>query len=161
MVKGKFGKTSKWFQVLIESQYDIKLGSVNKSVPNLANKSKYVVHYRHLQLYLTLGVKLIGIHKILKFEQSNWFIKYIDFDTDKRKKAVNSFEKDFFFKMINKYLWQINEKFKKKSKVRLVNNAKGCKRSVSRPTSVSQKIFSTNFVAIHEIKPVLTLDKPV
>ena len=29
-----------------------------KLVPNLMNKSKYVVHYRDLQLHLSLGVKL-------------------------------------------------------------------------------------------------------
>ena len=30
-----------------------------------------------------------------------------------------------------------------------------------KPDFVSQEIFSKNFVAIHEIKPVLTLDKPI
>ena len=46
-------------------------------------------------------------------------------------------------------------------KVRLVNNAKDYTKYGSRPRFVSQKIFSINFVAIHEIKPVLTLDKPI
>ena len=32
---------------------------------------------------------------------------------------------------------------------------------MSKPSFVSQKIFNKNFVAIHEIKPILTLDKPV
>ena len=36
---------------------------------------------------------------------------------------------------------------------------KTIKRYVSKPSFVSQKIFSKNLVAIHEIKPVLTLDK--
>ena len=34
-------------------------------------------------------------------------------------------------------------------------------RCVSRPSFVSQKIFSENFVAVHRIKPVLTLNKPI
>ena len=38
----------------IASKYGIKIGGVNKLVPNLGNKSKYVVHYRNLQLYLPL-----------------------------------------------------------------------------------------------------------
>ena len=33
-------------------------------------------------------------------------------------------------------------------------------RSISKPSFVSQKMFSKNLVAIHEIKPVLTLNKP-
>ena len=45
--------------------------------------------------------------------------------------------------------------------VRLVNNAKDYKRWIGRPNFVSQIIFDKNFVAIHEIKPVLTLAKPI
>ena len=43
----------------------------------------------------------------------------------------------------------------------MVNNATDYKQCVSKPSFVSQKIFSENFVAIHEIKPVLTFNKPV
>ena len=42
----------------IANKYGIKIGGVNKLVPNLSNKSKYVVHYRNLQLYLSLEMKL-------------------------------------------------------------------------------------------------------
>ena len=45
--------------------------------------------------------------------------------------------------------------------VKLVNNAKDYVRSISKLSFVSQKIFSKNFDSIHEIKPVLTLNKPI
>ena len=45
--------------------------------------------------------------------------------------------------------------------VELINNAKDYVRCVSRPNFISQKIFSKNFVAVHKIKPVLTLNKPI
>ena len=70
----------------IENEYGIKIGGVNKLVPNLGNKSKYVVHYRNLQLHLPLGMELTKVHVILTFKQSGWLKKYIDFNTDKRKK---------------------------------------------------------------------------
>ena len=52
----------------IANKYDIKIDGVNKLVPSLSNKSKYVLHYRNLQLYLSLGMKLVNIHRILKFK---------------------------------------------------------------------------------------------
>ena len=53
------------------------------------------------------------------------------------------------------------ENLRKRINVRLVNNTGDYKKYVSKPSLVSRKIFSKNFVAIHEIKLVLTLDKPI
>ena len=76
----------------IAEKYGIKLGGVNKLVRNLGNKNNYVIHYRNLQLYLSLGVKLTKVHRILKINQCDWLKKYIDFNTDKRKNAGNNLE---------------------------------------------------------------------
>ena len=79
----------------IADKYEIKVGDVKKLIPNLGNKTNYVVHYRNLQLYLSLGMKLTKIHKVLRFKQSDWMEKYIDFITEKRTTAANTFEKKF------------------------------------------------------------------
>ena len=60
-----------------------------------------MLHYRSCQLYLSLGMKLTTIHRMLKFKHSDWMKKYIDFNTEKRTNAANSFEKDFLKLMIN------------------------------------------------------------
>ena len=79
----------------IGDKYEIKVGDVKKLIPNLGNKTNYVVHYRNLQLYLSLGMKLNKIHRVLKFNQSDWMKQYSDFNTKKRMNAANDFEKDF------------------------------------------------------------------
>ena len=53
----------------IANEYGIKAGGVNKLIPSLGNKSKYVVHHRNCQLHLSLGMKQAKVHKILKFKQ--------------------------------------------------------------------------------------------
>ena len=42
----------------LADKYEIKVGDVKKLIPNLSNRANYVLHYRNLQLYLSLGVKL-------------------------------------------------------------------------------------------------------
>ena len=59
----------------IADKYEIKVGDVKKLIPNLGIKTNYVVHYRYLQLYLSLGMKLTKIHKVLKLKQSDWMKK--------------------------------------------------------------------------------------
>ena len=134
----------------IAKKYRIKVVDVNKLVPNLGSKSKYVVHYRNIQLYLSLEMKLTKIHNVLKFKQFDWMKTYIDFNTDKRIKASNRFEKNFFKLMINSVYDKKLENLRKAINVRLVNNAKDYKIYVSK-----------DLVAINEIKPILTLDKQI
>ena len=62
----------------------------------LKNKKSYVVHYRTLQLYIQLGLKLTKIHRVISFTQDKWMRKYIKFNIRERKSEKNDFEKDFF-----------------------------------------------------------------
>ena len=87
--------------------------------------------------------------------------KYIDFNTEKRINAINSFEKDFLKSMINSAYGKTMENLRKRINVRLVNNEADFLKYTSRPTHITHKIFGKNCVAIHEIKPALTLNKQI
>ena len=85
----------------IANKYKIKVGHVKRLIPNLGNKTNYVVHYKNLQLYLFLEMKLTKIHRVLEFIESDWMKKYIDFNNEKRMNTANDFENDFFKLMIS------------------------------------------------------------
>ena len=64
---------------------------VEKLIPNLRNKEKYVVHYENLKQYLGLGLRLTRIRRGIKFEESEWLKPYIEMNTKLRTKAKNNF----------------------------------------------------------------------
>lgn len=145
----------------IAAKYKISTGLVYKLIPNLNDKEKYVIHYRNLQLYLKLGLKLTKVHKVLEFNQSLWFKQYIDFNTKKRAEAKNSFEKDVFKLMNNSVFGKTMENLRKRVDVRLVTDEKKLLKMTAKPTYVSSKIFNENLVAVHKIKQSLKLNRPV
>ena len=87
--------------------------------------------------------------------------KYIDFNAKKRMNAANDFEKDFLKLMISSVYGKTMENLRKRINVRLVNNEKDFLKYTSRPTYIGYKTFGKDYVAIHEIKQVLILKKPI
>ena len=92
----------------------IKIGSVEKLIPNLNDKTKYILHCENLKQYEKLGLIITKIHRGIKFKESTWIKQYIDLNTNLRTKATNEFEKDFF-KLMNKRFWKNNGKYQKSS----------------------------------------------
>ena len=61
----------------------------------MGNKINYVLHYKNIQLHLSLGMKLTKTHTVLKFKESDWMETYINFNSEKRINVADSFEKNF------------------------------------------------------------------
>ena len=144
----------------ISEKFGISIGLVSKLIPTLKSKEKYVLHYMNLQLHIDLGLKVTKVHRVLEFNQSSWLKQYIDFNTEKRKNAKNTFEKDFFKLMNNSVFGKTMENIRKRVDVRLVTDEKKLLKYASKPTYVSSKIFNENLVAVHKIKETLTLNRP-
>ena len=72
-----------------------------KLICDWTDKKKYLIHYRILKFYVRHGMILEKFHEIISFKQSKWLEKYIIFKTQKRNKAKNDFEKDFFKLLVN------------------------------------------------------------
>ena len=144
----------------IAEKYNISIGLVSKLIPTLRDKKEYVLYYCNLQLYLDFGLKIKKVHQVLKFDQSPWLKQHIDFNTEKRKYAKNSFKKDFFKLMNNSVFGKTMENFCKRVDIRPVTNEKKLDKLTSKPTYVSSKIFNENLMAVHKVKETLTLNMP-
>ena len=116
---------------------------------------------KKLELYLSLGLKLKRVHRALQFREKPWLKKYIDFNTEKRKNAKNSFEKDFFKLMNNPVFGKTMENIRKRCNVYLETDPDHFLRQTAKPTYKRCKIFHENLVAVHMQKQRLLVNKPV
>ena len=139
----------------------IKVNKVDKLIPNLRNKKKYVIHYENLKQYLSLGLKLVKIHSGIKFKESPWLKKYIDLNTDLRTKAKNEFEKDFFKLMNNSVFGKTMGNIRNRVDIKLVTDKKKAEKLSAKPNFKHCNIFSKDLIAIHMKKISLKFDKPV
>ena len=139
----------------------IEVNKVDKLIPNLWNKKKYVIHYENLIQYLSLGLKLTHIHRGIKFEESQWLEKYITLNTELRTASANEFEKDFFKLMNNSVFGKTMENLRNRVDITLVNNKKQAEKLGAKPNFNHCNIFSEDLVAIHMKKTKLVFNKPV
>ena len=139
----------------------IEVNKVEKLIPNLWNKKKYVIHYENLKQYLNLGLKLTHIHRGIKFEESEWLKIYIALNTDLRTKAKNEFEKDFFKLMNNSVFGKTMENIRNRSVIKLVTDKIKAEKLTAKPNFKHCNIFNEDLIAIHMKKISLTFDKLV
>ena len=136
---------------------------VKKLVPSLYNKNCYVLHYRNLQLYMSLGMKLTKVHRALSFQQSCWMEPYIRLNTELRTAADNDFEKDLFKLMNNSVYGKTMENLRNRVDVKLVraDESDKLRRLIASPRYARANIFDDDLAAIQMHKSCLKLLKPI
>ena len=86
------------------------VNGVEKLIGSFKPRKNYVVHYRNLKQYLEMGMRLNAVHRGISFYENPWMKPYITKNTELRKTATNSFEKDFFKLMNNSVFGKTIEK---------------------------------------------------
>ena len=132
-----------------------------KLVPTLHDKTKYVLHYRNLKQYMSLGLRLTKIHRAIGFHQSKWLQPYIDFNTEMWKATKNTFENDFCKLMNNSVFGKTMENMRKRINVKLCSNERQFKRQVVKLESRRFKMFNEDLVGVHLQVSNLVLNKPI
>ena len=134
----------------------MKINGVEKLIPNLHDKKRYVIHIRALDQALKHGLVLELIHRAIEFKQSFWMKEYIDFDTKLRTAAKNDFEKDLHKLMNNSVFGKTMENIRKHRNIKLVTNREAY------PTFKSGVLFGENLMRYEMGKiKVVMMNKPV
>ena len=147
------------YQKDLGKELEVKVGG-KKLCLTLSNKYNYITHYRNLKMYLERGLKLLKVHRVLKFVQSPWLKPYIDLNTSLRKSANNKFEEGFAKLMNNSFFGKTCEDVRKYRDVKIVLDKKKAEKLISRPSLEQCKIYEENLVALQLKRKNVTLNKP-
>ena len=137
------------------------IGGVEKLVPNLYYKKRYVIHIRALDHSLKHGLVLEHIHRAIKFKQSAWMKEYIDFNTKLRTAATNDFEKDFYKLMNNLVFGKTMENIRKHRNIKLITNREAYLKAVMKLNFKSGTLFGENLMGCEMGKIKVVMNKPV
>ena len=147
---------------LLKSETEAKKYKAKKLITDVTNKKKYVLHYRMLQMYLKMGLKLKKIHRIIKFEQRRYLKPYIDYCTEQRIKAVESGDS------FNALLWKLAmnavygkflQNARKHLTVKICTMERGFDKYFSSPAYKAHNILSESVVAVYQHKKTIKLDR--
>ena len=139
----------------------LRVGGVEKLISHFKPHKNYVIHYRNLRQCLEMGLRITAVHRGISFEQSPWMEPYIRKNTELRKTAANSFEKDFFKLMNNSVFGKTIENIRKRQNIILVDNREKAVKLSCQPNFDRATKFDRNLVAIHMKKSEIYFNKPV
>ena len=139
----------------------MKINGVEKLVPNLYYKRKYVIHIKALKQAIDHGLVLEKIHRAIEFKQSAWMREYIDFNMRLRTAAKNDFEKDFYKLINNSVFGKTMENIRKHRNIKLVNNEEEYLKNVMKPNFKSGALLGPDLMGCEMGKIKVVMNKPV
>ena len=104
---------------------------------------------------------LTAVHAGISFNQSPWMEPFIRKNTELRKCAANSFEKDFFKLMNNSVFGKTIENIRKRQNIQLIDDRDKALKLSSLPTFERATIFGENLIAVHMKKTDIYFNKPI
>ncbi|KAE9522107.1 hypothetical protein AGLY_017495 [Aphis glycines] len=134
---------------------------INKLLTTLNNKKNFVVHYWLLKQAINNGLKLVKIHKIIKFTQSKWLAPYVEKCTITRVLANNKFEYEFWKLLVNSVYGKCMENPRKRLNIKLVSNDQKAHQLMRKPNFIDRTIYNNNLMSLHFQKEKIKFDKPI
>ena len=125
------------------------------------DKEEYVVHFKVLQFYLQMGMRITKVHAAVAFEQAAIFHAYIQGNSTKRTLATNDFEKDLYKLKNNSLFGKTMENVRGRKDFKLVNTAAKMLEETRKAQFIDLKRFDEQLVMIELLKMEVKLNKPI
>ena len=91
-----------------------------KLICDWTDNKKYLIHYCMLNFYERHGMVVGKFHEIVSYIQSKGLEKFISFNTQKRNRAKNDFDKDFFKLLVIAAFGNILQNVRKRLRIKLI-----------------------------------------
>jgi hypothetical protein len=142
---------------------DITFSKVPKLVCDLHDKNNYVIHISALKFYLEQGHIIKKVHRCITYRQSKWLKSYIDFNTDKRAKSTEKYQKDFYKLMNNAVFGKSMENVRDRTTLRFALTEPDIKKWTNQPEfkGVIPGIGDENFRILNMKTREVELNKPI
>ena len=134
--------------------------NVEKLVATVEDKDFYILHYRNLQLYVSLGLQEKKIHAGIIFKQDTIMKSYVDFNSEKRAQEANKFDTDFYKLLSNSLYGKTIENPEKQSKVKLCNASSVYENYVTKPNFKNAKRINSKLVGMEMKYSSIKINKP-
>ena len=149
------------FQIDIKERFNIPQAKVSKLLQTMYDKKHFVLHFKLLQLYVQLGMRITKLHRVLQFNQEQWLKPYITLNSNMRKSATNKFPQNYYRLMNNSVYWKTVESKRRRLKAEITRNAERAKNVVSRFEFERFKIFGENKAALCSKPKIINWNTPL
>lgn len=124
------------------------------------DRKKYVIHYRCLSLYLSLGMKLSKIHRAISFRQSSWIADYVKNMTAKRQAATSKFDQQTYKDFINHIFGKCIQNLRKQLVCHFCTSQEQWQRLDTSHAFEKMRPVSEDCVVFYSKKKEILMDRP-
>jgi len=143
------------------SRMNLKRSTVPKLISSLFAQKRYRLHYRLLMHYMTLGVVVTKVHRVVKFRQEAFVRPYIEYNLQQRKISQSELKKELFKYNCNSLYGKFCENKRKRQKVKLVSRQKQAKKITRDPLLKDWYIVGPELMSASFRTPIVLQDRPV
>ena len=147
---------------MLADHYELKHKSTGlKLMLTVENKRKYILHHENLRLYLSLGLKLVCLHRGIIFRQTPFMKSYISLNTEARKTSKSAFEASLFKAYNNTVFGKTCYNVFKQRNIKVVSDSKLFRKLVAKSTYKGASILNERLVMVESSPDSVKCDKPI